>query len=170
MTWVWKRTYLGSFANFRKGIAQTVSKLVFLLLRWPPFSLVSTQPSEGPLHSGSDRTLHLQTPPTAPTSLRIKAAVFPTAYKALNYLVLGLISHVFQSHWLRCYSWKTPGLECISSSYLQQGVPWPLYLPLQPLSAFPLTFPCSSRHLSTSSILSSFLTYYIYFLWSVSRM
>lgn len=119
---------------------------------------------------GSDLTLHLQNPPMAPTSLRIKADVFPMAYKALNYLALGLISHVFQSHWLRCYSWKTPGLECFSSSYLQQGVPWPLYLPLQPLSVFPLTFPYSFRHLSTSSILSSFLTYYIYFLWSVSRM
>lgn len=77
----------------------------------------------------------------APTSLRIKADVFPMACKALNYLASDLISHVFQSHWLRCYSWKTPGLECFSSSYLQQGVPWPLYLPLQPLSAFPLPFP-----------------------------
>lgn len=65
---------------------------------------------------------HLQNPPMARTSLRVKADVFPMAYMALNYLALGLVSHIFQSHWLRCYSWKT-GLECLSSSDLQQGIP-----------------------------------------------
>lgn len=44
-------THSCPFASFRKGIAKRASLLVFLLLLWPRFNQVSTQPPEGPLHS-----------------------------------------------------------------------------------------------------------------------
>lgn len=148
-------------------LAETVSSLALLLPLWPPSGLVSTQQPEGPLHSmGQIPSLHLQNPPVAPSSLRVKADIMPMSCKALPDLAPGLIptssSHtglivIPGKHW----AWNAlpPGIYNGAS---------PGHCSTYPQSS--LIVPCSSRHLSSSSMLSSFLTYYVHCLWSVARI